>query len=166
MSEQEKYIADQKNCGIEVGDEAVAVRLPKAHEHGWGTCEAYGVKIGDSGIVTAIHDEYGYQLGNNGAWWPYFVLEIVKKANGTVPDAKPIDKGDSNMKNKKYDCEAVSETTDKNGKITNKTIVKRYSFFATDDTDARETVLMDHGEAIKAHRKVGEVEIICRPFCG
>lgn len=71
------------------------------------------------------------------------------------------------MTNTKYDCEVVTEFTDKDGNKTNETIVPRYPEWASSPEDCREAVIAMHGEVyMKAKTaKNTEVKIICSPFC-
>ena len=106
MTDQEKYIAGQEASGIEIGDEVRATRQFDGCEggHAAGASHSWRHKVnfidaGATGTVTRVKHNYievacGMEFG--GLWnFPYFVLEIVKKANGT----KPIETltGDSNM---------------------------------------------------------------------
>ncbi len=174
MTDQEKYVAGQKECGIEVGDEVRATRHFVEDEGGsnlFGSdmgakAELVGGKA--TGTVAHIFNS-GIQIKWDGDYWefPYFVLEIVKKANGNVPDAKPITKGDSKMTNTKYDCEVQVETKRTDGKVVaNETIVPRYELFASSPEKAEQRVRMEHGPTIiKAEDAGAEVAIICKPFC-
>ena len=70
------------------------------------------------------------------------------------------------MTNTKHDCEVVTETTVDGRVVQNDTIVPRYPVWAETLTEAREAVLMDHGDTIKKAKAPGvEVCIICKPFC-
>ncbi len=96
MSEREKYIEGQKASGIEVGD---TVRATRRFGKGEGGSDVYGATSGKHktrfidnravGIVKDIDMRHIWvDCGKEyvGGWsFPYFVLEIVKKANGTVP---------------------------------------------------------------------------------
>ncbi len=173
MSEQEKYIADQKNCGIEVGDTVRVTRPNTLREGGSDTFSHTAIQIKDGhcdGVVHHIEDRCIWVADDEGeyAWqFPYFVLEIVKKADGNVPDAKPITKGDSNMKNSRFDIEIVKEKTDDKGKATNGIVVKRYTKWHVDAVAATAYATKKHGLAILEQEEAGfEVDILVHPFCG
>jgi len=85
MNLQEAYKVMQANCGIEVGDTVKVLRKAQGHELGWdntwtNAMDAFIDKIcvvkyiGNSGI-----HGYNQELDN---WYlfPFFVLELVKKA--------------------------------------------------------------------------------------
>jgi len=169
MTEQEKYIADQKASGIEVGDTVRVVRKAESRSRGWTAtwvCEM-DENVGRKMKVRGLYESQEVNGINLGLNYPYFVLEIVKKANGTVPDAKHIDKGDSNMKNSRFDIEIVKEKTDDKHKIINGIVVKRYSKWHRDGNAATEYAKMKHGLAILEQEEAGfEVEILVHPFCG
>ncbi len=78
------YVVMQKNCGIDVGDCVKVLRTAKDCELGWGNSWTYDMNeqlnrtlevesIGDNGIH--LSDGYSY---------PFFVLEVVKKAEKLV----------------------------------------------------------------------------------
>lgn len=81
MTEQEKYSQGQKASGIEVGDTVRVVRKNERGEGGWDVCWAGTISaVGQVDRIT----ETGVHI-KNGVYYPYFVLEIIKKANGTKP---------------------------------------------------------------------------------
>ena len=173
MTEQEKYIAGQKNCGIEVGDTVRVVRVARDQEAGWLAC--WRMKADITGVVEDIRGGWGIRI--DGWNYPYFVLEIVKKASSTVPDAKPIDKGDSNMSTREQEIFAVVVTEnekvkDDNGQI--ESIKKKVIFadsalpaYSPDNAHTKavaEAIKVKGGKAIK---DIDEVEVkVTRPFCG
>ncbi|KKK47399.1 hypothetical protein LCGC14_3155620, partial [marine sediment metagenome] len=162
MTDQEKYIEGQKASGIEVGDTVRVVRTWEWNERG-SDCSPVNI-VGRTAVVQRLGCA---EIETEGFYAPYFVLEIVKKANGTVPDAKHIDKGDSNMKNSRFDIEIVKEKTDDKHKIINGIVVKRYSKWHRDGNAATEYAKMKHGLAILEQEEAGfEVEILVHPFCG
>ncbi len=182
MTEQEKYIADQKASGIEVGDTVRATRHFTAHEKGCYTINGSSASSkGDFvdsddavGTVRHIDDESmeidcGKDYG--GGWYfPYFVLEIVKKANGTVPDAKPIDKGDSNMKTQNIYSYVVTENENvkdaKTGQIekVKKNVLISGVVAAYDEANAKLKAMDNLSDAVGPD--IDEVEVLVRPFCG
>ena len=90
MSEREDYIAGQKACGIEVGDTVQVVRKAKNREGGWlaSWVSSMDDTVGENMEVNKIHSgRGGLQLRNShfSRDYPYFVLEIVKKKDGSVP---------------------------------------------------------------------------------
>lgn len=100
MTEQEKYIAGQKASGIDVGDTVRVVRKAESYSNGWATCWCEGMDsyIGEERNVCVIDGDYGIKLRNEGGYaFPYFVLEIVKKADGTVPVTDNTNLGESSM---------------------------------------------------------------------
>lgn len=98
MKTQEMYIEGQKDCGIAEGDEVRATRHFKANEGGSEACSdsmSSSVKkrfVDDKvvGVVSTISPLcINVLCGDDGNWaFPYFVLEIVKKADGSVPEKK------------------------------------------------------------------------------
>lgn len=96
MTEREKYIAGQKDSGIEVGDTVRVVQPNERHEGG-STAICHEQRHIDGannvGCVRSIYNNEAMRhikIITNGGMaldLPYFVLEIVKKANGDVPEA-------------------------------------------------------------------------------
>ncbi len=172
-SQQEKYIAGQKNCGIEVGDTVMVLREADGHAGGWTqTWVPNLMEVGMIGTAQGIKDSDGIQIKKDGCRYPYFVLEIVKKANGTVPDAKPIDKGDSNMKTQEIYNVVVTENEkvkDDNGQIES---IKKNVIYAKNAISAytpENALIKAVVAAVKANEgtfDVDELEVKVRPFCG
>ncbi len=181
MTEQESYIAGQESSGIAEGDEVICVRHFSAREGGFDGSGSDGGKrnfvtkkaigtvswVSDSGIAVQCGVNYG------GRWkFPYFVLEIVKKASSTVPDAKPVDKGDSNMKTQEIYSVAVTENinvkdaeTGQIEAVTKKVLYKNSALPAYSAENAR---VKATAEAVKKAPKanVDEMAVLVRPFCG
>lgn len=83
MIDREKYITGQKASGIEVGDTVRVVREAEYSEGGWNNSWAFKMKLGEQ----TVEDEdcgSGFRLSDKYSY-PYFVLEIVKKKDGSVP---------------------------------------------------------------------------------
>ncbi len=91
--------------------------------------------------------------------------EEAVKASSTVPDAKPIDKGDMSMSTTNFECKAVLvETVD--GKETKTVVARDPDIFEESQQDAKDTFLLDNAEKINKAKETGKVGILCRPFCG
>lgn len=87
MTETEAYIEGQKASGIEVGDTVRVWRGAESREGGWGNSWNVSMEVGGELQVLRDRGEYGITLNDRFELsYPYFVLEIVKKANGTVPE--------------------------------------------------------------------------------
>ncbi len=90
MTKQEKYIKDQAECGIKVGDRVKVLRKTKSHTLGWGT---YWVPPMDGSVgkifnVRGTHTEWGMLLPDE-YYYPFFVLKkIVTKKGGKKVAAK------------------------------------------------------------------------------
>ena len=178
MTDREEYNAGQEASGIKPGDKVRATRHFDEDEDGSQVTDSRILPIKgrfvDDGAVGVVHEVVtgliGVDCGKDygGLWsFPYTVLEIVKKADGSVPDAKPITKGDSNMKNSRFDIEIVKEKTDDKGKTTNGIVVKQYRKWHVDAIAAIEYAKMKHGIAILEQQEAGfEVDILVHPFCG
>ncbi len=177
MNEQEKYIAGQKVSGIEVGDTVRVVREWKYEDDGnntklldWKRCF-----VGTVCTVVLIDGDGDVRLQNNvgiRGYFPWTVLEIVKKASSTVPDAKPVDKGDSNMKTQEIYSVAVTENinvkdaeTGQIEAVTKKVLYKNSALPAYGAENAR---VKATAEAVKKAPKanVDEMAVLVRPFCG
>lgn len=110
MTDQEKYIEGQKASGIEVGDEVRATSHFTAHEGGSRATKSrtggYKQKFVDDKAIGVVKKDNGSHFWVDcgpeylGGWsFPCFVLEIIKKADGNVPD-----KPDANAKEPCRDC--------------------------------------------------------------
>ena len=161
----------QEASGIKVGDTVQVIKKARSHEGGWRYAWFSAMDDIIEFVVLEINSDGGMwmETGSGMRWWfPYFVLEIVKKATGSVLGKDNTNsERNSNMKNTKYDCEVVTEFTDGNGNKRNETIVPRYPLWAANLKDAREAAIAKHGEVyLKARAaKDTEVAIVCRPFC-
>ncbi len=82
------YAVMQKNCGIDVEDCVKVLRTAKDCELGWGVCWVSEMNkfVGKVGKVTRIDDCDGVKVCQDGEEWnfPFFVLEVVKKAEKLV----------------------------------------------------------------------------------
>ena len=171
MTLQERYIEKQKASGIEVGD---TVRITRPNEDGEGgsSCAFHEADEicgeNNTGKVAEIREAEIVVRTDGGERFlmPYFVLEIVKKHDGAVPQAiAETITGDSTMKNGRFDIEIVKEKTDDKGKTTNGIVVKRYSKWHKDAVAATEYAKMKHGIAILEQKEAGfEVDILVHPF--
>lgn len=68
------------------------------------------------------------------------------------------------MKKQVFDCEVITERI-VDGKVFTGTIVPRHEVRAENATEARESVLMEHGPEIKKAKETDEVDILVRRFC-
>lgn len=108
----------------------------------------------------------GYGITEDGQSEIRATLERLLRAPGTVPDAKPITKGDMSMKNSRFDIEIVKEKTDDKGNTTNGIVVKRYTKWHISAEAAKEYAKKKHGIAILEQEEAGfEVAILVHPFC-
>jgi len=81
MGIKEEYLKKQKASGIKVGDRVRVLRKAKEGERGWGNSwvEDMDGKVGKTGIVHYVDEEFGIGLSGSTCGFPYFVLEKVKK---------------------------------------------------------------------------------------
>lgn len=87
MSEKEEYIERQKKCGIAEGDEVRVLRTAAYEERGWmcSWIPCMDKCVGKVMVVQGFDGgSYGIMLDHQ-LKYPYYVLEIVKKADGSVP---------------------------------------------------------------------------------
>ena len=83
MTEQEKYLEDHRNCGIEVGDRVRVTRKAGDWEDGWGNSWADEMDefVGETVIVLVDWGDCGFRCiqpeGNEVFVFPYFVLEKI-----------------------------------------------------------------------------------------
>ncbi len=190
MTDVEKYIAGQKACGIEVGDTVRVVRKAKNREGSWfdSWVSSMDDTVGENMEVNKIHSgSGGLQLRNShfSRNYPYFVLEIVKKKDGSVPDKKQesistrvlVDKfAEITNTSRKESNMSTQEQT-----VFDVTVVERSEVLHEGSGFVQKinrTILFDHkvpavsDEAAKqkalASCKVSnfdDLEITCRPFC-
>ncbi len=188
MTEQEKYIEGQKASGIKVGD---TVRITRPNEHCEGGSDACGHtqyeldghKDDEEYTVTKVRNRAVFIQNNHhrktgGRFCiPYFVLEIIKKADGTLPDAKPItsETGDSTMKTQEIFGVVVTENEkikDDNGQIESikkRVIYSKSDLPAYDEANAKIQATLAAGKVtgVKGIKDVAELEVeATRPFCG
>ncbi len=176
MTATESYIAGQKAWveanGLKVGDTVRATRHFDSYEDGSTCCSSKGGPTKASfidehreGIVSDMSEDY---IGvNHSMTFPYTVLEIVKKADGSVPDAKPItDTGEHDMSTQNFECKAVLTETADGGKETKTTVCFDNDIFEASAQEAKDTFLLDNAVKIKKAKTTGKVEVLVRPFCG
>ncbi len=178
MTDQEKYIEDQKASGIAVGDTVRVIRTNNLREGG-STAFSHNAKdIEDGrcdGIVHSMEDGCIWlaDIEEERAWqFPYFVLEIVKKADGSVPNAKSItsETGECTMKTQEIYCYVVTidkKEKDDNGQIDSirKSILDDGTVAAYDKENAKLKIMADLGP-LDEKADIDEVEVLVRPFCG
>jgi len=82
---KEEYIELEKKCGLQVGDEVEAERMPVAHEHGWNfyPWKPRVMTITNTpGIIKSVTEPNGQgilvEIDGKQAHYPYFVLKKVK----------------------------------------------------------------------------------------
>lgn len=155
MTDAEKYKAGQEASGIAVGDTVKVVRTAEDYSAGWtNSWNAVGMLVGLEWVVKANYGTSGFNL-NQHYTYPYFVLEIVKKANGDVPNviAETEITGECTMKTQELFNVAVTENEkvkDDNGQIES---VKVRVIFSQSDMPA-----YDKGNAtVKAVLAAGKV---------
>lgn len=88
MTKEEKYIKDQMECEIEVGDRVRVLRKARSHVRGWGTSWIYEMdkSVGKILKVEGKYSETGFRLPD-GCCYPFFVLEkITSKKGGKAKD--------------------------------------------------------------------------------
>ena len=87
MSDEEKYIAGQKACGIEVGDTVRITRMWKQGERGSDCTPCCLHEVGKESIVEKLWSDGDIEMKH---WFaPHFVLEIVKKKDGRASVKEP-----------------------------------------------------------------------------
>ena len=184
MTEKESYIQGQKASGIEVGDKVRVVRAAEDYEDGWqASWNGSEMEVGKEWVVKGRQGNEGFNLHEHYVY-PYFVLEIVKKADGNVPgkvkDVKVYERclsaseienlysGDSNMKTQEIYKYAVTENVkikDDNGQIESikKNLLSSGTLAAYDEANAKIKAL----QGVKLDGiDLDEVEVLVRPFCG
>ena len=167
---RDEYIAGQKASGIEVRDEVRVMRKAESHEDGWDNSWTNDMDkcVGEIFIVESVDSrEVYFQDVFEG--FPYFVLQIVKKAAGTVPNAVNNTKaGDSNMKTQNIYSYVVTENINdkdaKTGQIekVTKKILGSGTIAAYDTENAKVKAL----SGVDLTGGIDEVEVLVRPFCG
>jgi len=82
MDLQQAYKIMQDNCGIEVGDTVKVLRKAKDYENGWGCVGTFSSNYRKNGVVENIDEKLGIRVlfENDKELFPFFVLELVKKA--------------------------------------------------------------------------------------
>ena len=97
MTKQEKYIKDQAECGIKVGDRVKVMRKTKSYTNGWDTCwvpemnESVGKVFKVEGF--SEFDKGDGFLLSDGFYYPFFVLEkVVTRKGGKKVAAKVVAK--------------------------------------------------------------------------
>ena len=181
MAEQEKYIEGQKHCGIGVGDTVRVVRAAEDYEGGWKYLWFSYKNCVDEFVVQAIdHQGGGMEHITDGGvhwWYPYFVLEIVKKADGSVPGKvnNTNTERNSTMKTQKIFSVVVSENEHVKDAETSQIIAtKKRPIFskpdmpAYDEKNAGIKGILAAGKVkgVNAIKDEDEVEVLVRPFCG
>ena len=83
MTKEEKYIKDQMECGIKVGDQVRVLRKSRSYVRGWGTCwvSEMDKSIGKILKVNVGRDGCGLEL-SDGYWYPFFVLKKITARKG------------------------------------------------------------------------------------
>jgi len=138
---KEEYAAGQEASGIEVGDEVRATRHFSENEGGsnlFASSHTVKTKFIDDKAVGTVSRIFGggIQIKYDGCYceYPYFVLEIVKKADGSVPGKiETLITGESTMKTQGIFSVVVTENEkikDDNGQI--ESIKKRVIFSKSD----------------------------------
>ena len=169
MTEQEKYIADQKASGIEVGDTVRVVRKAESRSRGWTAtwvCEM-DENVGRKMKVRGLYESQEVNGINLGLNYHYFVLEIIKKANGTKPNNTNSERN-SNMIIQEQTVSHVTiiertEVLHEGSGIVQK--INRKVLF-----DEKVSAVGDEAAKQKALSGLGVVdfdtlEITCKPFC-
>ncbi len=169
MTDQEKYIAGQKASGIEVGDTAKVTREWKQHDDGNNT-QFYPEKMTVKERVISKIDSDGDVCLSNGWWYPWTALEIVKKADGSVPDkTETLITGESTMKTQEIYNYVVTENINvvdaETGLIvkTEKKILGSGTVAAYDEPNAKLKAMKGIS---MTDVDIDEVEVLVRPFCG
>ena len=87
MTDQEWYDYGQAHCGIGVGDTVRVLRKAQDKEMGWGTVWASPMdkSIGQTLIVGSIYGRRGFGCIPDGYVFPFFVLELIRKAEPESP---------------------------------------------------------------------------------
>lgn len=180
MTRQE-YIDGQEASGIEVGDTVRVVRKAESYEAGWRHAWFGAMDDIAEFIVLEINSDGGmlHKTDQGMNWYyPYFVLEITKKADGTVPSktlaeveelTENIYSGDSNMKTQEIYEYVVTESIkvkDDNGQVesTKKKILGKGGLPAFDVDNAKIKAMA--ATTIPDSVDIDEVEVLVRPFCG
>jgi len=94
MNVEEAYLVMQEASGIQVGDTVKVLRKAKDYEMGWNNRWSDFMVVGQTLKVADISED-GIKLAGNFAniaryRYPFFVLEVVKKAHTITIDGKDI----------------------------------------------------------------------------
>lgn len=85
MNLREAYKVMSKASGIEVGDTVKVLRSAKTDEMGWDNCWMPNMyeAVGKEFEVSDDHCGSGFYLSGTGYKFPFFCLEVTKKATKT-----------------------------------------------------------------------------------
>ena len=175
MTEQQKYIAGQKAWieanGVKGGSKMWLVRKADNHEKGWGVWWASCTDswVGGDFVVRRIQSgNTGIALENtSGQQWnfPYFVLEIIKKANGTKPIiTNSGEQSMSTQEQKVFDVTIIERTEvlhEGSGVVQkiNRTVLFDEKVSAVTEESAKQQALQDIDNP-----NFDDLEITCQPF--
>ena len=164
------YVVGQRQSGIQIGDTVRVIKKARGQQDGWGLqwTQHMDSTVGKEYVVErgGAQEHYGFKLKDTSCTYPYFVLQITKKANGaSLPLVESQIKGVVMLT--QYDAQ-INVEVPATDKLTAETgiLVERYSFFASTREKAIDRIKMEHGAAIITAEDAGNtVLIVCCPFC-